>query len=111
MKSSSFKLVVTAFIAGCFALPTMAQDNSPQRLGSFAGAMKYCENEDGAQSNRYRDARRRVAKEVDGMSRQEKSRALEARDRSYNNGRFMGKRLNQQECRSLVRQSDWNRFR
>lgn len=97
---------------GLFAIqPLEARDYSPQRLGSFAGAMKYCEDEDKSRSSRYRDARRNVAREVDGMSRQEKSRAIDARDRSYNSGRFMGKRLDRHSCQDLLRQSEWHRYR
>ncbi|MEN9880136.1 MAG: hypothetical protein RIQ55_782 [Pseudomonadota bacterium] len=106
------KMVAAGIVAGSFSGQfAQARDYSAQRLGAFAGAMKFCADEDGAWGDRYRDARRKVAREVDGMSRQEKSRAIEARDRAYDNGRFMGKRLDQRECRSLIRQSEWNRYR
>lgn len=103
---------LATFVLAClFGQSAQARDYSPQRLGSFAGAMKYCEDEDGRRSSRYRNARRNVAREVDGMNRQEKSRAIEARDRAYSSGRFMGKRLDRQSCQDLVRQSEWNRYR
>lgn len=106
------KLALFTFALAClYGQPVQARDYSPQRIGSFAGAMKYCEDEDGSRSSRYRDARRSVAREVDGMSRQEKSRAIDARDRAYSSGRFMGKRLDRKICQDLLRQSEWNRYR
>jgi hypothetical protein len=45
------------------------------------------------------------------MSRREKERALDARDSAYERGRFLGRRLDREECRSLLRQSEWQRYR
>lgn len=100
-----------AITIAMISTPTYAKEYSPQRLGSFAGAMKFCADEDGAWSDRYRSARRNAAREVDRMSRQDKSQAMSARDRTYDNGRFMGKRLDQKQCRSLLRQAEWNSYR
>jgi hypothetical protein len=97
--------------AACLS-PTLshAQEFSPERLGAFAGAMRYCEERLPGSDARYRRARLGVAREFDGMSRQEKRRAIAARDRAFERGRFLGERLDAAACRRLVRAGEWHRF-
>jgi hypothetical protein len=85
-------------------------DHSPRELGGFSGAMKYCEEHHGSGSSRYKEARRRAAGEVNGMSRKDKQRAIEARDSVYERGRFYGRTLDRRECRSLLQKSEWARY-
>lgn len=102
--------VVLAGVLTALVLAAPVHAASPQRLGSFAGAMKYCSDRYEEKEWSYKRARQRVAREVDDMSRRERRRAIEAGDQAYHSGRFMGKRLNRYECRSLLRQSEWRRF-
>lgn len=81
------------------------------RLGAFAGAMQFCEQRYDGPSHRYRWARLRVAQEVSDMGRDERLRALIARDRAREHGRFLGNQLDQRECEALLRMSEWQRFR
>ena len=97
----------------CLSGPVVAKEDgySPRRLGAFSGAMKYCEDKYDEKGSRYQRVRMRIAREVDDMSRRNKERALDARDDAYERGRFLGKRLDREECRSLLRQSEWQRYR
>jgi hypothetical protein len=90
--------------------PSHAQEFSPERLGAFAGAMRYCEEKLPSPNARYRRARLGVAREVEQMSRHEKRRAIAARDRAYERGRFLGERLDRGSCPRLLRAAEWHRF-
>lgn len=103
-------LFVTAWLIAA-ARPASAQIVSePTRLGSFAGAMRYCEDRYGGTERRYRRARLRVAEALDGMDRSERFRALAARDRAYERGQFLGEPLDQRSCRELLKLSEWKAF-
>lgn len=85
-------------------------DSEPERIGAFAGAMRYCDERIPGSDRRYRRARLGAAREVDGMRRHEQRRALAARDRAYSRGRFLGERLDRRSCQRLLRASEWHRF-
>lgn len=99
-------------LAACLCLPALssAQEYSPERLGGFAGAMRYCEEKLPGSNARYRRVRLGVAREVDAMSRREQRRAIAARDRAYERGRFLGERLDRGSCPRLLRAAEWHRF-
>jgi hypothetical protein len=80
------------------------------RLGSFSGAMRYCEEQYGGSERRYRYARLRVARVIDGMSQNDKRRARSARDRAYRQGTFLGRRLDSRQCRTLLEMSEWQAY-
>jgi hypothetical protein len=84
--------------------------SEPTRLGSFAGAMRYCEDRYGGTERRYRRARLRVAEALDGMDRSERFRALAARDRAFERGQFLGEPLDKTSCRELLKLSEWKAF-
>lgn len=91
--------------------PAAAQGISDAtRLGSFAGAMRYCEDRYGGNERRFRRSRLRVAEAVDRLDRGERLRALAARDRSYDRGQFLGKPLDSRSCRELLKISEWKAF-
>lgn len=93
------------------ASPACAQIVSePTRLGSFLGAMRYCEDRYGEKERRYRRARLRVVEALDGMDRSARFRVLSARDRAYRQGQFLGEPLDNQACRNLLKLSEWKAF-
>ncbi len=77
------------------------------RLGAFSGAMRYCEERYGGSERRYRMARLRVADAVSDMEPRDKRRAIGARNRAYEGGHVLGNRLDANECRALLRMSEW----
>ena len=101
-----------AVLAACLCLPALsfAQEYSPERLGAFAGAMRYCEETLPGSNSSYRRARLGAAQEVGSMSRHERRRAVAARDRAYERGRFLGDRLDRRSCPRLLRAAEWHRF-
>lgn len=111
------KRLLTVGFASFFlllSLTALARDNddySPRRLGAFSGAMKYCSEKHDEREAGYRRARLKVAREVAEMSRRNKEIATRAGDTAYDTGRFLGKRLGIRECRSLLRESEWHRYR
>lgn len=111
MRSMTLPLVSGVLICLSGTVPATEDGYSPRRLGAFSGAMKHCEERHDEKGSRYQRVRMRIAREVDGMSRRDKERALDARDSAYERGRFLGKRLDRDACRSLLRQSEWQRYR
>ena len=83
---------------------------SPERIGAFAGAMRWCQERLPGPDARYRRARLRAAQELEGMDRRERARAVAGRDRAFENGRFLGERLDRRSCDRLVRASEWSRY-
>lgn len=104
------RLLALALICAFFWPGFARADAGPERVGAFAGAMRYCDERVPGSDMRYRRARLRAASEVDGMRRHEQRRALAARDRAYARGRFLGERLDGGACRRLLRGSEWHRF-
>lgn len=103
--------VAVAVTSICWPAPVQAQFVSDAtRLGSFAGAMRYCEERYGGSERRYRRARLRVAEALDKMERRERIRALAARDRAYERGQFLGEPLDRAKCQSLLKLSEWKAF-
>lgn len=93
------------------AAPTWADSRQDaNRIGVFAGAMKYCAEHDDGREGRYKMARLRAFKEVDGMSSKRKIDAVIARDFAYDRGRYLGRKLDRNHCRQLVKASEWRRF-
>jgi hypothetical protein len=93
------------------AAPTWADSRQDaHRIGAFAGAMKYCAEHDDGREGRYKMARLRAFKEVDGMSSKRKIDAVIARDLAYDRGRYLGRKLDRNHCRQLVKASEWRRF-
>jgi len=90
--------------------PAAAGRYEAARLGSFLGAMKYCEERYDERERRYRRARLRAARELDDMTRRERARTYHALEQSFERGRFMGNRLDREGCRSLLRASEWRHF-
>lgn len=92
--------------------PALAQRGSSDavRLGSFAGAMRFCEERFGGSERRYRMARLRVAGVISDMDSRDKYRALAARDRAYERGQFLGEKLDRQKCNSLLKLSEWQAY-
>ncbi len=82
----------------------------PARIGAFSGAMRYCEQRYDEKERRYRWARINAADEVSRMNRDDRLRALAASRISFENGRYLGNRLNRNECRALLSMSEWRRF-
>ncbi|QLI81110.1 hypothetical protein HZU75_05945 [Chitinibacter fontanus] len=93
------------------ASPTWADSRrDAQRVGAFAGAMKYCAEHDTGREGRYKLARYRAFKEVNEMSSRRKLDALAARNFAYDRGRYWGRRLDRNHCRQLLGASEWRRF-
>ncbi|MGL4995589.1 MAG: hypothetical protein ACRC6G_05405 [Deefgea sp.] len=93
------------------AAPTWADSRQDaRRIGAFSGAMKYCAEHDDGREGRYKMARLRVFREVDDMSSRRKLDALAARNMAYDRGRYLGRRLDRNHCRQLVKLSEWRRF-
>ncbi len=95
-----------------WAIPAAQAQSLPEasRLGAFSGAMQYCaDNYSGDRD--FKRARGRAAAEVAGMSKEERRKAVAARDRARDNGKFLGKRLDEDRCRELLRASEWKRYR
>lgn len=91
--------------------PVLAQDTDQAfRLGAFSGAMNYCADRYDDRQHRYRWARLRVAEEVSSMGRIDRFRALAARDKVLERGKFFGTTLNSQSCKRLLRAGEWQRF-
>ncbi len=84
--------------------------SSPERLGAFAGAMRYCADAAPGQRHRFPRARLHAAQEVDAMRPSEKRRAIRARDRVQASGQFLGRDLDRRGCERLLRAAEWNRF-
>lgn len=107
-------LQITAFIIAALlimAAPSYADSRQDaRRLGAFSGAMKYCVDIDGAREGRYKMARWRTFNEIDQMSSKRKLDAIFARDHAFNNGRFMGRRLDRRHCSQLLKASEWKRY-
>ncbi len=104
-------LAVAAGAGLATAGPAAAQwVSEPTRLGSFAGAMRHCEERHSGSDRRYHRARLRVAEALDRMDRSERLRALAARDRAYERGQFLGEPLNDRACRELLKLSEWKAF-
>jgi hypothetical protein len=93
------------------AAPTWAGSRQDaHRIGGFAGAMKYCAEHEDRREGRYKLARLSAFKEVDGMSSKRKLDAIAARNIAYDRGRCLGRRLDSNHCRQLVKASEWRRF-
>lgn len=93
------------------ASPTWADSRQDaHRIGAFAGAMKYCAEHEDSREGRYKLARLSAFKEVDGMSSKRKLDAIAARNIAYDRGRYLGRRLDSNHCRQLVKASEWRRF-
>lgn len=116
--SSSFSrctllLLLPLLVALDCAIPAVAQAQSmsdASRLGAFSGAMQYCaDNYSGDRD--FKRARSRAAKEVGGMGKDERRKAIAARDRARKHGKFLGKSLDEDRCRELMRASEWKRYR
>lgn len=103
--------IVLTLTFGLSSFVTHADNNSKEyRLGAFAGAMKYCEDEFD-NSDRYRWARLRAADEFKDMSSAEKISFSLGRDNAIRNGRYFGKKLDKKQCGSLLNLSEWKRFK
>lgn len=101
---------VTMVVIGWPAQAAAQIVSDATRLGSFAGAMRYCEDRYGGSERRYRLARLRVAEALDKMERRDRIRALAARDRAYERGQFLGEPLDRKKCQSLLKISEWKAF-
>lgn len=104
-----FLFIVSAMLL--MATPTWAASRQDaHRIGAFAGAMKYCAEHEDRREGRYKLARLRAFKEVDDMSSKRKLDALAARNIAYERGRYLGRRLDSNHCRQLLKASEWRRF-
>ena len=107
-------IVTAAVLAAAVGAASFSQAKlvgDPARIGAFFGAMKYCEARFDEREGRYRLARLRAAREVSEMDSDDKTRALIASRSAENNGRYLGNRLDRDECRALLSLSEWKRFR
>lgn len=104
-------LIAAAGLLCVNALAKAQGSSEAKRLGAFAGAMQYCEDRYDGSERRYRWARMHVAKEVEGMKRDDRRDAIMARDFAKRRGQFLGNKLNERECDQLLRTSEWKRFR
>ena len=90
---------------------TKADNNSKEyKLGAFSGAMKYCEDKFD-DTERYKWARLRAAEEFKDMSGAEKFSYGLGRDNANRKGQYFGKKLDKNECRTLLHLSEWKRFK
>jgi hypothetical protein len=111
MKLVKICTVVLTPLLILLAAPSWADSRQDaHRIGAFSGAMKYCIEHDDGRDGRYKMARLRAFKEVDDMSSRRKLDALAARNLAYDRGRYLGRKLNQNHCRQLVKASEWRRF-
>ena len=81
------------------------------RLGAFAGAMQYCEERHDGAERRFRWAQMRAFQEISELQRSDRLRALGARSRALEQGRFFGEPLSSRSCGRLLRMGEWQRFR
>ena len=93
------------------AVAAADEHDQSYRLGAFAGAMRYCEDRHEGPDRRYRWAQLRAFDEIASMARGDRLRALAARERALERGRFFGERLDPRSCHRLLRLSEWKRFR
>lgn len=104
-------LSLAALVCGQ-AAPSMASEREDAyRLGAFAGAMKYCEENHDGSSRRYRWAQLRAFQEISDMRSSARLRAMAARERAMERGHFFGEPLNDRSCQRLLRMGEWQRFR
>jgi len=107
----SIPLACLSVVLSCAIPAARAQSLSDaSRLGAFSGAMQYCADSYSGDRD-FKRARSRAAAEVAGMSKEERRKVVAARDRARDNGKFLGKRLDADRCRDLVRASEWKRYR
>jgi len=105
VSAASLSLLVFA------AAPAQAKlVHDAHRLGAFAGAMKYCAERYDEKEGRFKLARLSVIREVDDMRGKDKVKAITARDFAYERGQFLGNKLSRNECRGLLKMSEFKRF-
>lgn len=73
--------------------------------------MQYCENRHDGADRRFKWAQMRAFQDISELPRSERLRALGARERALERGRFFGEPLNSQSCARLLRMGEWKRFR
>ncbi|WP_373974243.1 hypothetical protein NT239_11420 [Chitinibacter sp. SCUT-21] len=114
MKNKLTLIQILLFMVSALLLmasPTWADSRQDaHRIGAFAGAMKYCAEHEDRREGRYKLARLSAFKEVDAMSSKRKLDAIAARNIAYDRGRYLGRRLDSNHCRQLVKASEWRRF-
>ncbi|MCT7947986.1 hypothetical protein Q4Q54_17670 [Shewanella sp. SP2S2-4] len=107
------KIVRSGFLILIVFTSWVAVADSPNsheyKLGAFTGAMKYCE-EKYEDDGRYKWARLRAADEFRKMSSSEKLSYALGRDNANRKGQYLGDKLDKNECRSLLKLSEWKRF-
>lgn len=81
------------------------------RLGAFAGSMQYCQDRHDGAERRFRWAQLRAFQEISDLRRSDRLRALGARERALEQGRFFGQPLDSRSCGRLLRMGEWQRFR
>lgn len=111
---SRLRLYATLTLGLTLTFPATRVDaqklSDASRLGAFSGAMQYCAENHGGADRRYQRARRHVASEVNDMGKADQRKALAARDRARERGRFLGKHLDDKHCAELLRASEWKRY-
>ncbi|MBL0560960.1 hypothetical protein [Aeromonas hydrophila] len=92
--------------------PIYAADvfSEAHKLGTFFGAMKFCESTYRDKEDQYRWARLQVAKAVSDMPSKNKTAALFASSNAERKGTYLGNRLDQRECEGLLKLREWKRF-
>lgn len=101
-------LLISIMFASWIAVAD-SRNSHEYKLGAFTGAMKYCE-EKYEDEGRYKWARLRAAEEFRNMSSSEKLSYGLGRDNANRKGQYLGNKLDGNECRSLLKLSEWKRF-
>lgn len=112
MTKTQSGLSLLAFSLLVFSQPSAHAQivSDPAKIGAFSGAMRYCEDRYEGREGRYRWARLKSAEAISDMRGYERSRALVASMHSYEEGRYLGSKLDRTECRGLLKLSEWKQF-
>lgn len=108
---AALSLFLATLACGQPAPAVASEREDAYRLGAFAGAMKYCEENHDGSSRRYRWAQLRAFQEISEMRSSARLRAMAARERAMERGQFFGEPLNDRSCQRLLRMGEWQRFR
>jgi hypothetical protein len=95
-------LVTTLVFAGSVYAADLVSEET--KTGALVGAMKYCEENHAADSKegrKYKRVMRDALKKMDGMSSNEKTRALLARKSAEDKGEYLGRELDQKRCEKI----------
>ena len=94
-------VTILAFAASVYGSDLVSEAT---KTGSLLGAMKYCREHhaaDGKEERKYKRVSRKAMKKMDGMSGDEKTKALLAKKSAEDKGEYLGRELDQEQCEKV----------